>query len=100
GMFVKLTIQTQPAVPLLSVPEIALQPGNQVYRVKQGKLEVVQLRNVSLADNQVLVPVSETGLQPGDTVIITSVMTASDGMRVRLRTSATANAEASEAPST
>jgi multidrug efflux pump subunit AcrA (membrane-fusion protein) len=84
GMYVKIAIHVQPDVALLKVPEQALQPGNIVWCLRDDKIRVIPLRNVTMHDNLVLVPESPEGLHDGDKVVITPLLGVTDGMPVRI----------------
>lgn len=84
GMFVDLRIRTRPNVRLLSIPEQAVQPGKTVYVVRDGKLEIVKLRNTTISGGHVLVPDQGDGVHAGDRLVVTPLNSVSDGMPVRV----------------
>ena len=85
GMYVKVIIHAESDTQLLRLPERLIQPGNVVWCVRDGKLVVVQLRNVNLFGDHVIVPASEQGLKAGDRVISTPLNVATDGMPVEVK---------------
>jgi multidrug efflux pump subunit AcrA (membrane-fusion protein) len=85
GMFVRVLLHAEVEKPLLRVPERAVQPGNVVWCVRDGRLAVVRLRNITLLDDVVIVPETEEGLRAGDRVISTPLTAAADGMIVQVR---------------
>lgn len=97
GMYVKLAIHVQPEVTLLEVPERALQPGNVVWCVRDDKVRIIALHNVTMHDDHILVPESADGLQVGDKVVTTPLLGVTDGMPVRIHgTPVASNEEAIE----
>ncbi|WP_437191250.1 efflux RND transporter periplasmic adaptor subunit [Planctomicrobium sp. SH527] len=91
GMFVRVVLHTNPGQTLLSIPEVAVQPGNQVYCVRDDKLKIVALKEISLTDGHVLTPVKPEGLQEGDEVVITPLVAPLDGMSIRVDKAASAS---------
>jgi multidrug efflux pump subunit AcrA (membrane-fusion protein) len=86
GMFVEVVLEVKPQVPLLGIPEKALQPGQQVFTVKNGRLCVH--RNLQVArvlDGIVWIrPGTETMLAVGDDLVVSQLPLATDGMEVRV----------------
>jgi multidrug efflux pump subunit AcrA (membrane-fusion protein) len=83
GMFVGLVIHTEPTVELMRVPELAIQPGNVVWRVRNGKLERVALRIAQSIEDAVLVDAEGSGLQAGDRLVVSPLQAAFTGLEVR-----------------
>jgi len=54
GMFVSIEIHARPKQPLFVIPESALQPGNRIWRVQDGKLEIVPVRVVRVLSSVIL----------------------------------------------
>jgi multidrug efflux pump subunit AcrA (membrane-fusion protein) len=85
GMYVKVTIHATPPTALLVVPERSVQPGNVVWRVRDGKLNIVSLKNVRPLDDAIVVPSSSSDLRPGDQIVITPLAVAREGMAVQVK---------------
>ncbi len=84
GMFVKLLIHARPETPLLRVPELAMRPGNRVWRVRDDKLSVVPIQVVtSMGDWVVIQPKIEGQLVAGDKVVVSPLAMIEEGMAVR-----------------
>jgi multidrug efflux pump subunit AcrA (membrane-fusion protein) len=86
GMFVEVVLEVKPRVPLLGIPEKALQPGQQVFTVEKGRLRVH--RNLQVArviDGMVWIrPSKDTSIAPGDELVVSQLPLATDGMTVRV----------------
>jgi hypothetical protein len=95
GMFVQLLVHADPGAALLRIPERCIQPGNVVWRVRDGQLNRIQLRNQYPLDDAILVPIAASPLLPGDELVISPLPVAAEGMEVRIKTAATASREAS-----
>lgn len=89
-MYVKVTVHAKPSIALLVVPERSVQPGNIVWRVRDGRLNVVSLNNVRLLDDAVVVPGNDTDLRPGDQIVVTPLAVANEGMAVQVNQPAVA----------
>lgn len=85
GMYVELTIHAQPNATLLKVPERTIQPGNTVWRVRDGKLDIVPLANVRLLDDMALLPAAGSPLEPGDLIVTSPLAAVVEGMQVEPR---------------
>jgi len=73
GMFVTLRFHVEPDVPLFDLPEKALRPGNQVLRVRDGRLKAVSIRVLSVANHTATVRVERGELREGDEVAVSPV---------------------------
>lgn len=85
GMYVKVELHTTPSEPLLSVPEIAVRPGNTVWAVRDGKLEHFSLPAARVTRGSVLVAPQVTELKVGDAVVVSPLPAAKEGMAVRVQ---------------
>lgn len=85
GMYVQVTMHVESNRQLLRLPDRVVQPGNVVWRVREGKLDVVRLRNVTLLNDQVIVPATPEGLNAGDQIVATPLATATEGMSVDIK---------------
>ncbi len=84
GMFVTVQVHTEPAQPLLEVPEQAVRPGNRVWAVRDGKLIVAELPVAAIVGGKVLIPPSGAPLKAGDRVVTSPLTAATPGMSVRV----------------
>jgi multidrug efflux pump subunit AcrA (membrane-fusion protein) len=92
GMYVTAVLQVPTDDVFVKVPDVSIQPSKKVWRVRDGRLQ--QLGPLSLirglADKDAqgrvrrswLTPASQSGLQPGDRLLITPLEGARDGMQV------------------
>ncbi len=82
GMFVSVRIPVLSPVPILKLPLEAVRPGGQIW-IKQG--ETPRIRTVSLAHVEgplAFVRQLDSGLSPGDRVIVSPLASVRDGMKV------------------
>lgn len=82
GMYVTVNVHAQPRMTLLEIPHRALQPGNRVWQVVDGKLAIRKVRVADANDDLVLIYADESGLQPGMKLVCTPLAVAVDGMAV------------------
>ena len=85
GMFVNMEIHTQPKTDLLKVPEVAVQPGNRVWRVRDSRLHTVDVHVVEIDGGSAVLRVDANLLSAGDAVVVSPLAEAIDGMIVRQR---------------
>ena len=85
GMYVTVSVRAQPKMALLEVPRQAIQPGNKVWHVDDGKLSIRPVRVADTEDDVVLVYAETSGLQPGMRLVISPLSMVVDGMSVRER---------------
>jgi hypothetical protein len=81
-------IQVEPRAGLLAVPSRAVRPGGKIWRVKDGKLQildanVVQALGGEALGDRMLVRAHPPGIAAGDAVVTTPLPAAQDGMAVR-----------------
>lgn len=84
GMYVTVALHTDPDDPLLQVPEVAVRPGNRVWVVRDGRLEILTVPVAAMVDDIVLVPPGGGGLREGDRLVTTPLPAAVPGMKVRV----------------
>jgi multidrug efflux pump subunit AcrA (membrane-fusion protein) len=70
GMFVNLEIHAKPMVELVQVDEAAVQPGNKVWCVRDGKLESVDIQIVEIVDGKAVLRATAGSLDAGDKVVV------------------------------
>lgn len=83
GMYVAVRVHAQPSTPLLEVPQRAVQPGNNVWQVEDGKLSIRKIRVAETIDDLVLVYAEPDGLKPGVKLVSSPLAVATEGMAVR-----------------
>lgn len=70
GMYVSVRIHVDPKVPVLRIPEQAVQPGNVVGRVREGKLRMVPVELAQITPKGALVVAPPEILREGDRVAV------------------------------
>jgi multidrug efflux pump subunit AcrA (membrane-fusion protein) len=92
GMYVTVKVHARPNLTFVKIPDVAVQPGNRTWRVRDGKLE--RIESLSLvkhiqAPNEFgvlewywLVPSAESGIKEGDQLVITPTAGMKPGMAV------------------
>ena len=75
-------IRTRPQRALLTVPELGVRPGNEVWLMRDGRLHVEPVRIVRVSDGVAVIDGVAGTVQPGDRLITTSVPGARDGLPV------------------
>ena len=97
GMFVSLQIHATPSAKLLQIPEIAVQPGNRVLRVRNGELHGVKVKVVAMRAGVATVRAESDELQVRDEVVVSPMAEPVDGTVVRSRRLDTAGVAESKA---
>ncbi len=94
GMFVTVRIEAYPHANLLQLPERAIRPGNEVWLVRDGKLDRASVHVARVTEQGVLIDAARSDLAPGDQVVTTPVATTpkadglgyiEEGMPVRVK---------------
>ncbi|GIX02124.1 MAG: hypothetical protein KatS3mg112_1061 [Thermogutta sp.] len=70
GMYVAVRIHVNPKMTVLRVPEQALQPGNVVGRVRDGKLRMVPVEFAQVVPEGALIIAPPELLREGDSVAV------------------------------
>lgn len=70
GMFVIVRVHSKPDIPLLRLPEAAVQPGGTVWIVRDALLHEVPIRVAHASSEQVIVHDEQQGLKAGDLVVV------------------------------
>ncbi|MBC8868212.1 MAG: HlyD family efflux transporter periplasmic adaptor subunit [Planctomycetes bacterium] len=83
GMFVGLEIRAKPKAKLLEVDEMAVQPGNKVYRIREGRLHTLDVQVVAIADGVAVLRAKDDSLRVDDKVVVTPLGDVTDGMTVK-----------------
>lgn len=84
GMFVTVSIEVIPRTPLWKIPTAAIQPNTQVWSVDRGRLKIHEIHVERQMEDGVLVRAATSELRAGDRLVVTSLMTAFQGMPVRI----------------
>lgn len=83
GMFVTVLVHTQPTTRLLSVPEQAVRPGNRIWVLRDGKLNIQKVQPAETIDGRVILPADASHFKAGDRVVVSTLPSAESGMAVR-----------------
>lgn len=70
GMYVTVRIYVAPGVPVLRVPERAVQPGGMVGRIRDGKLKMIPVELAEVVPEGALIVAPPDILQEGDSVAV------------------------------
>ncbi len=83
GMFVTVRIHAKPVAKLLSVPEQAVRPGNRIWLVRDGKLQIEKIQPAETINGSVIIPAASAPLKIGDEVVVSPLPVAETGMNVQ-----------------
>ncbi|QDT64448.1 efflux RND transporter periplasmic adaptor subunit [Calycomorphotria hydatis] len=86
GMFVDVRLHTTPKDAVLSLPEVAVRPGNIIWVARDSKLEVHKLPLTVPMDGEVLIPADTAPVKPGDRLIVSPLPVPTPGMAIREET--------------
>ena len=82
GMYVKVRIPIKSPVPLIQVPARALQPGGEVWTVREGTLAIEPVDVARIQQSVALLRRSADGLRPGDVVVVSPLAAPVEGLAV------------------
>ena len=82
GMFVSCRIHTRPRRQMLTVPEIGIRPGNEVWLMRDGQLHVEPIRIVRVSSGVAVIDGLSAAVRAGDHLITTPVPDAREGLPV------------------
>jgi multidrug efflux pump subunit AcrA (membrane-fusion protein) len=82
GMFVKVRIHAQPPIPLVRLPQAAIQPDDFVWTVHEGKLKRKAVVVATAGEKTVVAYQQIDGLQAGDQVVVSPLPTPVEGLAV------------------
>jgi hypothetical protein len=82
-MYVTVLVHTQSQSPLLKVPARAVQPGNVVWLVEQGRLRKQRIAVLRRVNDGVLVDRDVSGFKEGARVVVSPLAVARDGLAVQ-----------------
>lgn len=83
GMFVRVQVTAKPPLRFVRIPQEAIQPGNVVWTVSDGKLIRKEARVATSDSRFVVAYAQEDGLGAGDSVVVSPLATPVQGMPVR-----------------
>ncbi|MCC9602149.1 hypothetical protein LOC67_16440 [Stieleria sp. JC731] len=83
GMFVKVLIHADPPIPLVRIPQEAIQPGNKVWVVEDGMLQKKSVEVATTLQSSVIAYQRSNGLVAGDEIVVSPIATPVDGMEVK-----------------
>lgn len=84
GMYVDVEIHVKPDVPLLSLEDLAIQPGNKVWLVREGKLEILPVQIAQINNKRAILNGLNTKLKAGDQVVTSPLPNIENGMAVEI----------------
>ncbi|MEZ6127614.1 MAG: HlyD family efflux transporter periplasmic adaptor subunit [Planctomycetaceae bacterium] len=82
GMFVSVRIPVESPLALLSLPVEAVRPGGQIWAVRDGKLDILEVTLAHVDGNTALVRRDGSGLSAGDRVIVSPLASVKEAMPV------------------
>ncbi len=90
GMFVDVTLLVNRPQPLLEVPLEALRPGENVWVVRDERIQIVPVQIARYTPNAALVYLGQAqGIRRGDQVVISPLLQATAGMQIRRKSQGT-----------
>lgn len=84
GMYVKIEIDSAPPIPLVRIPQSAVQPGDVVWTVKDRKLVRKPIVIATSNEEHVIAYQQPDGLQAGDEIVVSPLATPVEGGEVSL----------------
>lgn len=82
GMFVKVQIFVSPPMPLVRIPQKAIQPGDIVWCVRDGALVSHDVQRAVVEGDDVIAYEEADGLVAGDQIVVSPLASPFDGMAV------------------
>lgn len=82
GMFVQVEVSVEAARKLLAVPVDAVRPSGDIWLVRNNELVIIRPTRVHATDDSVLYAAEDSGILPGDRVIVSQLVNPYDGMAV------------------
>ena len=80
GMFVEVRVHVDDGGDLVSIPEEAQRPSGEVWVMREGRLAIVKPQPLAVRQGRVVFDAVESGLLPGDRVVVSQLVQARDGM--------------------
>jgi multidrug efflux pump subunit AcrA (membrane-fusion protein) len=81
-MFVHVLLHVDVEQPLVSVPQEAVRPTGDLFVMREGKLTILRPRPFHAAAGRITYDERESGLLPGDRVVISQISNPRDGMEL------------------
>jgi multidrug efflux pump subunit AcrA (membrane-fusion protein) len=93
GMFVTVRVHARPALSLMQLPEVAVQPGNEVWTVRtngasgarSGRLHKTSIRVAHASRDVVLAYAHGSDLSPGDLLVVSPLASPVENASVEIR---------------
>lgn len=82
GMFVTIRIPVESPIPLLSLPVEAVRPGGQIWAVRDGLLDILNVSVAHVEGSTALIRQADSGLLDGDRVIVSPLASVREDMPV------------------
>jgi multidrug efflux pump subunit AcrA (membrane-fusion protein) len=82
GMFVQVWLHVEVPQPLVSVPQEAVRPTGDLFVMRDGRLVILRPRPFHTAAGRILYDERESGLLPGDRVVVSQISSPDDGMEL------------------
>ncbi len=82
GMFVHVLLHVDVEQPLVSVPQEAVRPTGDLFVMREGRLTILRPRPFHAAAGRITYDERESGLLPGDRVVISQISNPRDGMEL------------------
>jgi multidrug efflux pump subunit AcrA (membrane-fusion protein) len=82
GMFVHVRLHVDVEQPLVSVPQEAVRPTGDLFVMRDGRLTTLRPRPFHATSDRITYDQRESGLLPGDRVVVSQISTPRDGMEL------------------
>jgi multidrug efflux pump subunit AcrA (membrane-fusion protein) len=82
GMFVHVLLHVDVEQPLISVPQEAVRPTGDLFVMREGRLTILRPRPFHAAAGRITYDERESGLLPGDRVVVSQISNPRDGMEL------------------
>jgi multidrug efflux pump subunit AcrA (membrane-fusion protein) len=82
GMFVEVWLHVDIAQPLVSVPQEAVRPTGDLFVMRDGRLAILRPKPFHAAGGRIAYDERESGLLPGDRVVVSQLANPRDGMEI------------------
>jgi multidrug efflux pump subunit AcrA (membrane-fusion protein) len=82
GMFVNVLLHVDVQQPLVSVPQEAVRPTGDLFVMRDGRLTILRPRPFHAAAGRITYDERESGLLPGDRVVVSQISNPRDGMEL------------------
>ena len=82
GMFVEVWLHIDVARPLVSVPQESVRPTGDLFVMRDGRLAILRPKPFHAAGGRIAYDERESGLLPGDRVVVSQFSNPRDGMEI------------------